>query len=78
MNKNSATAGRLLGCALYIFLGMSIVVLFLTVAALGNCPVDDAGRGCEYDHLIKLLMFPGSLIVFLIGGWLLLQRVTKE
>jgi len=66
------------GCVVYAVVGSLAVTFFLFGAALGHCPVDDAGRGCEYDDLVKFAMFPGSLILFLVGGVWLARHVLRD
>jgi hypothetical protein len=47
-------------------------------AALGDCPRNEDGTGCENQGLIDFLLFPGSLILVIVGGiflaWYLMRK----
>jgi hypothetical protein len=47
-------------------------------AALGHCVPAPDGTGCENDGLFKFMLFPGSLILVVIGGILLARYMTKD
>ena len=64
---------RIFGClALGAIIALVVVTLFFG-AALGDCPVNDDGTGCENDGIKRFLMFPGALIVA-IPAWFMLAR----
>ena len=62
------------GCILYI-LASSFVVGFLAInAAMGDCPTDE---NC-LSETTRLLMFPCSLVVAILGGIVLLRLTTRD
>ncbi|WP_294261317.1 hypothetical protein [uncultured Sphingomonas sp.] len=66
------------GCLLFGIVGAIIVGLLAVGAALGHCAPQPDGTGCENSGLIDFLMFPGSLIVALLGGIWLARFVTRD
>jgi H+/Cl- antiporter ClcA len=53
------------------------VVFFAIAAAMGDCALNEDGSGCEYDGLVRFLMFPGSLLVAFVVMFVLIKWVTK-
>jgi hypothetical protein len=53
-------------------------VFMVVGAAMGDCPPNVNGAGCENDGVIKFLMFPGSLFVLTTVGIFAAWRVTKD
>ncbi len=47
-----------LGCFAVGLVLVGLSMLFLTGAAMGHCAPEADGSGCEYDGLIKFMMFP--------------------
>ena len=72
------STGARLGCILYSVIGGLTVSYLLLIAALGDCAPNEDGSGCENDELIKLAMFPGSLMVFVLLGLLTAWTVTRD
>ena len=66
------------GCVLYAVLGTLLVMFLLVGAALGHCAPNPDGTGCENDGLIKFLMFPGSLILVVLGGVVLARWTMRD
>ena len=66
------------GCLLFGIVGAIVVGLLAFGAALGHCAPQPDGTGCEDSELINFMMFPGSLIVALIGGIWLARFVTRD
>lgn len=65
--------GQKLGCFAYFVLS-SVVVLFLAgMAVLGDC----ASEGCLPDWQ-RLLLWPGSMIVAIMGGVLLAKHFMRD
>lgn len=65
---------KIAGCFLYV-LASALIVGFLAVnAAMGDGPTET-----EYmSGTTRLLMFPGSLIVAIAGGFLLFRYMTRD
>jgi hypothetical protein len=70
--------GRAIGCMVYCIVATALVVFLLFGAAMGDCPLNDDGTGCENDGLIKFLMFPGSLIVVIVAGLFLTRWAMRD
>jgi hypothetical protein len=66
------------GCIIYCIVATLFVVLMVLGAALGDCPRNDDGTGCENDALIKFLMFPGSLILVIVIGIFLARWAVRN
>ena len=68
------STAKKLGCLAYSGLGTLIVVFGLVGAAMGDC-ADIESDSCKYGHF---WLFPGSLIVVLAGGVLMLWLFTRS
>ena len=62
---------KIAGCFLYI-LASALIVGFM--AAMGDCPAE---TDCM-SETTRLLMFPGSFIVAITGGFLLFRYMTRD
>jgi hypothetical protein len=72
-DKPSVPPAKKIGFALY-FVAAFLVVSFLALnAAMGDC----VSEGCLPDW-VRLLMFPGSLVVALIGAFFVAQWAMKD
>ena len=69
--------GKLLIAIAFGLLLAVLVVGFAVAASMGECSPSPDGSGCENDWLVRLLMFPGSLIVAFIAMYTLIKWTTK-
>ena len=65
---------RMLGCIAFGVLALVLVFVGFIGAAMGDCPINDDGTGCENDGIKRFLLFPGSVLiaipaVFLVARW---------
>ncbi|MCB5426061.1 hypothetical protein H0274_12395 [Altererythrobacter sp. CC-YST694] len=75
-NRPMLSNGKKIGCVLYMSLGTLIVLFGLIGAALGDC-ADIADSSCK-DNFGNFLLFPGSLIIVLVGGMVMLWFFTRD
>ena len=66
-----------IGCLLYVVTAVAVSGFLLVGAAMGDCAPNMDGSGCEHDGLVRFAMFPGSLILFVVGGIFLAHTVLK-
>ena len=67
-----------MGCFALGLIGCAIVAFMLVGAAMGDCAPSYDGTGCEHAGLIRFLMFPGSLILFVVIGIIAARHVMKD
>jgi hypothetical protein len=72
------STGKKVGCFAYGVFGTIFVLVCLMGAALGDCPRNEDGTGCENQGLVDFLLFPGSLIAVIIGGVFLAWFLMRE
>jgi hypothetical protein len=78
-DRRKITFGRAVALAVYCVFATVIVGTLLLGAAMGDCADGPNGQGCsKYDHLIRLLMFPGSLVVMVVLGIFLARWVMRN
>jgi hypothetical protein len=78
-DRSKIIFGRAVALAVYCVFATVIVGTLLLGAAMGDCADGPNGEGCsKYDGLIRLLMFPGSLIVAVIIGIFLTRWVMRS
>ena len=62
-----------MGCAVVAGLGIIVVFFGLILGVLGHCAPHPDGTGCENDGLIKFIAFPGTAILFVSIGILVIR-----
>jgi hypothetical protein len=77
-NKSLLTTHQKIALFAYALASIIAVGYALLVAALGDCAPKIDGSGCEFDGLIRFLFFPGSLIISVIGGFVLVRYMMKD
>ena len=65
---------KIAGCFLYVLVSALIVGFMAVNAAMGDCPPE---IDCM-SETTRLLMFPGSFIVAITGGFLLFRYMTRD
>jgi len=78
LDRSAVSSRAQTGCFLYGLFGSAFVLFMMVGAAMGDCPINEDGSGCEHDQLIKFIMFPGSLVVFLVFGIFFARYVTRD
>ena len=73
-DRPAHTGAQKIGCLAYGVLGTGLVLLLLQGAAMGDCYPEC----CKYDGLIRFMMFPGSLILVVVGGVLLARHMMRD
>jgi hypothetical protein len=73
-DKPSFDQTRMLGCIAFGVLALVLVCVAFFLAAMGDCPINNDGTGCENDGIKRFLLFPGSAVialpsVFLVARW---------
>jgi hypothetical protein len=72
-DQPSLSLWQKIGCLVYLLGAAFCVFYFAVLAALSDCASDD----CLPDYL-RLIMFPGSLIVAMIGGYFLTKFFMRD
>ncbi|TNE28267.1 MAG: hypothetical protein EP350_10790 [Alphaproteobacteria bacterium] len=70
------STGKKIGCFAYIGIGTLVVLFGLIGSALGDC-ADTADSSCK-NNFANFLLFPGSLLIVIFGGALLLWVFTRS
>jgi hypothetical protein len=70
------STGKKLGCIAYTGVGFLIVMFGLIGGAMGDC-ADGPNSSCK-DNFPNFLLFPGSLIIVVLGGLLMLWLFTRN
>ena len=72
-NQSLLSAWQKIGCLTYLLGAGFAVFYFAVLAAISDC----ASNGCLPDP-VRLILFPGSLIVAGIGGYFLTKFFMKD
>jgi hypothetical protein len=70
------STAKKLGCIAYTGVGSLVVMFGLIGGAMGDC-ADGPDSSCK-DNFANFLLFPGSLIIVLAGGALMLWLFTRS
>ena len=68
------STAKKIGCLAYTGIGTLVVLFGLVGAAMGDC-ADGADTSCKHG---TFWLFPGSLIVVVLGGLLMLWLFTRS
>ena len=76
----TVSSRRKLGCLLYGLASFVVVSFLFLLAALGHneCSYEPDLPGCEWDEVRRLLLFPGSLVVTVIGAIFVARWAAKD
>ncbi len=76
----SVSNRRKLGCFAYGIVSVLVILFCWGLAALGHneCSYEPNAPGCEWDNTIRILLFPGSLVLAMIGGWFVARWAMKD
>ena len=70
------SAGKKIGCIAYTGIGTLVVLFGLIGGAMGDC-ADGPDSSCK-DNFANFLLFPGSLIIVVLGGMAMLWLFTRN
>ena len=65
-----------IGCIAYTAVGTFVVLFGLIGAAMGDC-ADVDSSSCK-DNFANFLLFPGSLLIVIFGGLVMLWAFTRS
>jgi len=71
---------RKVGCLVYAIVAILVVGFCLLLAAMGHneCSYEPELPGCEWDGVRRFLLFPGSLIIAIVGGVFLARWAMRD
>ena len=72
------TISQKLGCLIYLLIGIFTVFQGLIAVLVGRCSIEYDTSDCPFGEVGQFVLFPGSLIIFLLGGVLLVRHMTKD
>ena len=72
-DEPSLSLGQKLGCFAYLILSSAVVLFLAMMAVLGDC----ASEMCMPDWQ-RLLLWPGSMIVAILGGFWLTKILMRD
>ncbi|OJU61006.1 MAG: hypothetical protein BGO08_12910 [Altererythrobacter sp. 66-12] len=70
------STGKRIGCLAYTSIGSLVVLFCLVGSAMGDC-ADGPDSSCK-NNAANLLLFPGSLMIVLTGGIVMLWLFTRN
>ncbi len=77
-DRPTMTGRQKLGCAVVASVGIIVLFFGLILAALGHCAPHPDGTGCENDGMIKFIAFPGTAILFVSIGILMIRFFMRD